>query len=253
MLQSLQAQPTRPLEVLVVDQSPIPYALEPYPELVHVHDSQIGGASAARNCGAELARGDVVFFLDDDVVLESDCVLAVARAFGARPELVGAQCAIHNPWDDAPFSLYDLSTLIFEQGFFNSRPRRRAHEVIPRLIDGLASVYRRELLEHERFDDALPGYSLAEDWDLTKRASRHGALTIVEAARVRHEHAQTNRLDWAAYAALRRTNILYLYNKLDAGRDPRNRFWKWWWLLGEQLRGARTARRNYANPGTRRA
>jgi hypothetical protein len=116
------------------------------------------------------------------------------------------------------------------------------------LIDGLASAYRRDLFRHERFDEALPGYSLAEDWDLTKRAARRGALTIVPAARVRHEHAQTNRVNAAAYAKLRRTNILYLYDKLDAGRDVRNRLWKRWWLLGESLRAFRTSRKRRIAP-----
>jgi GT2 family glycosyltransferase len=232
-----------PLEVIVVDQSTPGYVLEPFPQLVHINDPQIAGASAARNHGAALARGEVILFLDDDVALETDCVREIARAFAARPELIGAQCAIHNPWDDAPLSLYDVSTRVFEHGFFNARPRHHGREEIPRLIDGLASAYRRSLFADERYDEALPGYSLAEDWDLTKRAARRGALTTVAAARVRHEHSQTNRFDALAYAKLRRTNILYLYDKLQAGRDPRDRFWKAWWLLGERLRGFRMSRK----------
>jgi GT2 family glycosyltransferase len=243
MLASVRAQATLQLEVIVVDQSTPAYTLEPFPELVHIHDPSIGGASAARNRGITAARGDVILFIDDDVVLESDCAGAVARAFTERPELVGAQCSIHNPWDDAPLSLYDVSTRIFEHGFFDSRPKMRRGERIPRLIDGLASAYRRDFLEHQNFDEALPGYSLAEDWDLTKRAARYGALTIIPDARVRHEHSQTNRHDAGAYMTLRRTNILYLYQKLEAQRDPRNRFWKQWWIVGETLRRVRLNRK----------
>ena len=243
MLASVRAQATMPLEVIVVDQSTPAYTLEKFPELIHIHDPAIGGASAARNRGIAVARGDIVLFIDDDVVLESDCAGAIARTFAERPDLVGAQCSIHNPWDDAPTSLYDVSTRIFEHGFFDSRPIVRRGERIPRLIDGLASAYRRELLANEKFDEALPGYSLAEDWDLTKRAARHGALTIVPDARVRHEHSQNNRHSASAYMALRRTNILYLYEKLEAERDPRNRFWKQWWMLGETLRQARLNRK----------
>jgi GT2 family glycosyltransferase len=243
MLRSLRAQATLPLEVIVVDQSTPAYPLEPFAQLVHLNDPRIGGASAARNRGIELARGEIVLFFDDDVVLESDCVHAVAAAFAARPELVGAQCTIENPWDGAPLTLYDLSTRIFEHGFFDAQPRCRRRETIPRLIDGLACAYRRELLARERFDEALPGYSLAEDWDLTKRAARHGALTVVADARVRHLHSPKNRFDAVAYARLRRTNVLYLYDKLQARRDLRNRLWKQWWLLGETLRAARTSRR----------
>jgi glucosyl-dolichyl phosphate glucuronosyltransferase len=243
MLASVRAQPTMPIEVIVVDQSTPAYRLDPFPELIHLHDTTIGGASAARNRGIDVARGDVILFIDDDVVLESDCVGEIARTFTERPDLVGAQCSIHNPWDDAPTSLYDISTRIFEHGFFDSRPKIRRGERIPRLIDGLASAYRRGFLQRENFDEALPGYSLAEDWDLTKRAARCGALTIVPAARVRHEHSPKNRHDARAYMKLRRTNILYLYQKLEAARDPRNRLWKQWWLLGENLRGLRLARK----------
>jgi GT2 family glycosyltransferase len=243
ILTSVCAQPTKPLEVIVVDQSASPYALAPFPELLHVHEPKIGGTSAARNYGIAIAAGEIILFLDDDVVLESDCVGEVARAFALRPDLVGAQCTIHNPWDDAPPSLYDVSTRVFEHGFFDSRPKIRRGERIPRLIDGLASAYRSDFLRCEKFDEALPGYSLAEDWDLTKRAERYGALTILPQARVRHEHSPKNRHDATAYMALRRTNILYLYEKLEASRDPRNRFWKQWWVFGETLRGVRLARK----------
>lgn len=243
MLRSLRAQPTMPFEVIVVDQSDPAYRLEGFPELVHVHAPQLGGLTAARNAGIERARGDVVLFFDDDVVLRSDCVREIAGAFAARADLVGAQCAVHNPWDDAPLSLHDVSRRVFEHGFFNPRPKRRRNEKIPRLIDGLASSYRRSLFTRERFDETLPGYGLAEDWDFTKRAARHGALTVVPDARVDHLHSPKNRHDAAAYARLRRTNILYLYDKLGAGRDVRNRLWKRWWILGETLRGFRQTRK----------
>ena len=159
--------------------------------------------------------------------------------FAERPDIVGAQCTIHNPWDDAPLTLYNVSARIFEHGFFDSRPKRGCREETPRLIDGLASAYRRTIFQHERFDEALPGYGLAEDWDFTKRASRHGALIVVPGARVNHEHSATNRHDPRSYMQMRRTNILYLYEKLGASRDVRNRLCKHWWLIGEKLRSLR--------------
>ncbi len=243
MLASLQAQPTRPLEVIVVDQSSSPYALEPFPELVHLYEPQLGGLTAARNHGVSRVKGDVVLFFDDDVVLQSDCVAAIAELFAQRPDVVGAQCSIHNPWDDEPFSLHDASRLVFEHGFFDARPKRDRWGTTPRLIDGLASSYRRSLFDHERFDESLPGYGLAEDWDFTKRASRHGKLAVAEKARVEHKHSSANRPDVAAYMRMRRTNILYLYEKLRADRDIRNRIWKAWWILGESLRALKYSRK----------
>ena len=74
MLASLRTQATMPLEVIVVDQSTPRYDLEPFPQLFHLHEPQLAGLTAARNCGVDHSRGDVVLFFDDDVVLKSDCV-----------------------------------------------------------------------------------------------------------------------------------------------------------------------------------
>ena len=110
------------------------------------------------------------------------------------------------------------------------------------MIDGLASAYRRSLFTRERFDEQLTGYCLAEDWDFTKRAARHGNLAIAERAKVRHEPSPTNRADALPYLRQRRRNTLYLFDKLDAGRDLRDRLWRRWWILGEELRLLKAAR-----------
>ena len=243
MLGSLRAQPSVPREVVVVDQSTTPYELESFPELRHFHAPQLSGLTAARNFGLERVTGDVVLFFDDDVVLQTDCVREVADVFARRPDIVGAQCNVRNPWDNEAWTLHTLNCAVFERGFFNLQPRRVHGECVPRLIDGLASAYRRSLFEHERFDEELPDKFLAEDFDFTKRAARHGNLTMVESARVLHLHSPVNRPDGAAYARARWRNVLYLYDKLEAGRDVRNRFWRRWWMLGETLRAIKHLRR----------
>ena len=242
LLRSLLAQPTQPEEIIVVDQSTPRYRLERLPGLVHLHEPALSGLTAARNRGVAEARGDVLLFFDDDALLESDCVAEIAALFGRRPEVVGAQCAIHQPWDDEPLSLFDISTWIFEHGFFSSRPMRRGNDRVPRLIDGVASAYRRSLFAHERFDERLTGYCMAEDWDFTKRAARRGRLVIAEGARVRHEPSPANRVNAQRLHEMRRENILYLYDKLEAGRDVRNQLWRAWWLFGERLRAIKLAR-----------
>jgi len=243
MLASLRAQPTAPLETIVIDQSTPRYELEEFEGLQHVHAPTLSGLTAARNVGVARARGDVILFFDDDVELDADCVKFVAEAFVRRPDVIGAQCNIHNPWDDDPPSLHRIGTYIFERGFFNPREQRMRGKRVPRLIDGLASAYRRTLFESEQFDEQLPGYGLAEDWDFTKRASRYGQLIVIEEARVRHVPSPNNRYDVQKYLGARWQNILYLYDKLDARRDIRNRLWRRWWMIGEGIRALRTSRK----------
>jgi len=56
------------------------------------------GPGAARNAGGRAARGDIVFFVDADVVAAPDAIARVVRAFEADPDLV----AIFGSYDRCP-------------------------------------------------------------------------------------------------------------------------------------------------------
>ncbi len=45
------------------------------------------GAASARNHGAESARGDILFFLDSDILVESDTFVRILQIFQAHPEI----------------------------------------------------------------------------------------------------------------------------------------------------------------------
>jgi GT2 family glycosyltransferase len=54
-----------------------------------------GGIPAGRNAGAAEARGDLLFFLDDDAELVgADALAQVARLFAADPRLGAAQLRV---------------------------------------------------------------------------------------------------------------------------------------------------------------
>lgn len=77
-----RAEP-RPFEVIVVDDAS-KQDLRPLVERyghVHVRLNVHGGPARARNVGARLARGDVLFFVDSDVVIPPDSMARVQTAF----------------------------------------------------------------------------------------------------------------------------------------------------------------------------
>ena len=82
-----------PLEILVVDQGDDDAAAQ----VVLRHSERIGhlrhlpsasrGLSRARNVGIAQAKGEILAFTDDDCLVRSDWVAAVARAFDSHPEI----------------------------------------------------------------------------------------------------------------------------------------------------------------------
>lgn len=51
------------------------------------------GAAGARNVGVQSARGDHLFFLDSDIVIERDTLSAIMRTFEEKPEISALFCS----------------------------------------------------------------------------------------------------------------------------------------------------------------
>lgn len=92
LLRCLSEQIELEFEVIVVDQSPQRFAEAGNHfgfELTYVH-TPIRGAIHARNLGADVAKGDIVAFVDDDCVPQPDWLLN-ARPYFARTDVVGIE------------------------------------------------------------------------------------------------------------------------------------------------------------------
>lgn len=80
------------VELLLVDNRPVVPADDPLPELLARHPrvrrvhAPRPGISQARNAGTAAARGEVVAFTDDDVLVDPRWVLALATRFATHPE-----------------------------------------------------------------------------------------------------------------------------------------------------------------------
>ena len=77
---------------------------EEFSALVLSTDTKSGPAQA-RNLGAQMAQGDLLFFVDADVAVPPNILALVARAFESSPELT----AMIGSYDDAPGALNFLS------------------------------------------------------------------------------------------------------------------------------------------------
>jgi O-antigen/teichoic acid export membrane protein/GT2 family glycosyltransferase len=241
-LASIFAQDPQPDRIVIVDQSDTPYELAERPNLTHIHDRTIGGASAARNVGAAIAATDLLLFIDDDVLLEPGCVQGALEGFARYPNAVALQCTdILDDRHDIGFMTRYIGPL-FEFGFFNRRPYRAGDGLQLRWLHGYAMGYRSWFFEREGFDETLHGYSLGEDWELSQRARRYGEIRLAEGANVQHRRSDVNRNNAMSYLELRERNFLYFYRKLDADSDPINRVCKVWWLFGEWLTWTRNGR-----------
>lgn len=258
-LESLSCLEYTPLEILVVDNAPgsadtwkmvetdfphVRYLREPRP-----------GLDWARNRAILEARGDVIAFTDDDVVVDAGWTLALARLFQDNPEVMAATGLV------VPYELESEPQMLFEKyGGFGRGFERRWRQAGSPPNPGAAKYYggsgqygtganmafRRSLFgQVGLFDPALDVGTLTHgggDLEMFFRVLKEGYTLVYEpAAIVRHRHRR-------AYEQLRRqikNNGIGFFSHLvrSAQRYPDERiaaarlglWWLWWWNIRRLL------------------
>jgi GT2 family glycosyltransferase len=133
------------------------------------------GVCAARNLGAERARGDVLVFVDADVEVHPDALRRVRAAFAADPGLT----ALFGSYDDAPSRGGAVAAF---RNLLHHHVHQRAAGPAETFWSGLGAVRRDAFLAAGGFDgDRFPHPSI-EDVDLGVRLVAAGARIVLDPA-----------------------------------------------------------------------
>lgn len=170
-------------------------------DLIYVHDAGIPGLVAAKKIGVEKSSGDVIMFLEDDVVLDENYVKTLAQGFLDHPEMMGS-CGVVTLIASAT-GLYRWFFHFFHRGiFFDHRVGIHGNQNIIRdrmitsaFLSGGISAYRRTVFEKVPFDTANDFFML-EDIDFSTRAARvfgKDRFCINTGARLQHLMSPVNR------------------------------------------------------------
>ena len=202
------------LDLLLVDNAPSNNATArlvhaSYPGVRYVHEPR-PGLNWARNRAILEARGEIIAFTDDDVVVDPGWVRALACTFAAHPEVMVVTGLV------VPYELETEAQLFFEwyggfgKGYnckwYRLNPEHRRQETwhIAAWLGGTGAnmAYRRNLFEHiGAFDPALDVGTVTHgggDLEMFFRVLQEGYTLVYEPnAVVRHRHRRT-------YAELRR-------------------------------------------------
>ncbi len=209
----LLAQSRAADELIVVDQSPdsaarcaVERAMATrgrrpgQPPLLHyIHEPSLRGAAAARNVGIDRARGDIVVFLDDDVLLDSHFLRAIVACY-ARDKVEAVSGIITNyprpPWWQR------VCLRVFWRGPFHDERQpiywkaTHLHGQPPIRVRKLGTTgmsVRRAALGARRFDGRLKHAWPGEDVDLCCQLGRDCTLLIDPEARFFHKRTPVNR------------------------------------------------------------
>jgi GT2 family glycosyltransferase len=153
---------------------------------VHLIDLAPSGPAIARNCGAALARGGLLLFLDDDVEPEAGTVAAHLAFHRLHPRNVAIG---YLPTVARGTGLFPMTLRGWWESMFDG-PRRPGHRYSYRnLLSGHFSIAREQF-------DALGGFrrelSCHEDWEFGYRAIRAGLQIAFVPAAIAWHHDETD-------------------------------------------------------------
>ena len=107
LLKDLHKQTLPADEIIIVDQSDIPYQITEVPGIIHIIDNQRGPCHA-RNLGLERCAGDIIVFLDDDIRIDEDFLQNLCHPIinGSYNVVVGAICDAEGHYPNVNYSLW---------------------------------------------------------------------------------------------------------------------------------------------------
>jgi len=266
-LESIVAQSALPDEVLVIDDARLPAAFlehwkARFGEKGAVlnyhrkdHQAERRGLSESKNLALKKAAGDVVFFLDDDVILEADFFKEIMAVWnGAEDEkLLGVGGLIRNArmlnrtekifrwifgltgecsWDVNPagFTVWDEGIAETTKGYY---------------MHGGGSSYLRREAQKLGFATFSGGRTALEDLDFCLTAKKLGFhFIIVPKAKVVHNHSGNSCEGEFLVGMKDSLNRKDIYRRLGL-KTLRGRIWFYWASLGWVARlipGLRLAR-----------
>ncbi len=190
-------------EQLLAGRAPVP---------VNVIQQANQGPAVARNAGVAAATGDLILFIDDDVVAEPECVAVHLRAH----EQTDGETVVIGPlltpetWELEPWVQWEQN-MLYKQ--YDAMARGDWEPTARQFYTGNASLARDRFLESGGFDAS---FRRGEDVELAYRLNDTGmAFAFDPAARAFH-HARRSYESWLSNASSYGRNDAMLWR--DSGQ-----------------------------------
>lgn len=208
MIASLAAQSHQPAEIIIIDSSENGetdvVAHSKYNNLqsiIQYFKATDKGAATQRNQGIEKANHPFIFFMDDDIIFEKDCVQAIWNAINSKENAAGVNAMITNQRYHTPGRFTSLMYRLMSGKKLESYAGKcigpawnllpEDNEQLPAVVpvewlNTTCTLYRREALPAIVFDSYFTGYSLMEDLALSLRVAKQWNLYNARNARIFH-------------------------------------------------------------------
>lgn len=232
-LLSIANQSILPYEIIIVDDGRLPPAYLKKAEYLFARfnvnfvyykkKERLPSTARSKNLGAKLSIGDIIFYFDDDVILDRNYIEEILNVYKKYPKAAGVSGLIVNPKRKS--KLLNYIKFFFglasqKYGKISPAGYNESIELFPDKITqidwmptGCAS-YKRKIFLNFLFDEEYyKAYSLGEDLDLSYRISRKHLLLVTPKAKLWHYPSKKSRLSPRQLGRMQIQNYFYFFKK----------------------------------------
>src|SRR5262249_22964858 len=201
LLNSLKKQNRVPDELIIVDASydseseKVVRAMSQVETLascvIYVRvEGNLRGLTRQRNLAVDVAGRELICFLDDDVVVEPDCLTHLETTAAEEPHVVGVGAFVTNEETNPGARLQLLKLLGAVPSLTPGKYTRSGISIPLRILGksrslvpvdrlpGCCFLCRTSVARLTRFTEIFEGYSLGEDLEFSRRAAAFGRLVV---------------------------------------------------------------------------
>ena len=254
-IESIGKQTVKPVEVLVIDDGRIPERIKEKIKNLISKDSIIfryfkkdkPGLAESKNLGAKESIGDVVLFLDDDVILDNDYIKNLLKVWEKRwdeKHLAGVAGVSKNSRKKSLievtlnkiFCLHSKKTWSILPWGFQTWDFHLKNEEIADWVPGFSASFRKEIFNIYQFKSLKPGRTALEDIEFCWHLKNDGYHFIVTPyARLVHNQSLSGR-ESSFLSGLKEGANRKIMFKMHAEKSAKNYFCFYFSSLGWILR-----------------
>jgi len=171
---------------------------------VYHNKSDQPGLARSRRAGIEKSSGEVILFLDDDVLLDERHIEALMAIYESdRERRIGGCCGVADGFSYRPFQMFLLRFFGMDaparegqilKNFLGVLVRNAKEPIEVQWLSGSDMSYRREALAAIEIPTDLEGWSAGEDRAISYQVGRRWRLMATPHARFVHRRVAASRL-----------------------------------------------------------
>lgn len=253
LIDNLRQQTFMPYELIVIDGAPseivsteqiVRSRIDKLPFKCR-YEKHCRGTSIQRNAGIDMAMGDYIAFIDDDIRLEKSFFKEILKVFkedvdGIVGGITGYITNQHLDASTSPrwiwyrrlrlFKTYEPGRYDFETGYPINRYLQPPHDGVKKIdfMGAGCAVWRREVFDRGlRFSKFFTDYGVLEDAHFALRAGSHWTLLECGRAHCLHLRSQTAKPGSRMIARKTAVNYRYVFVDLVPNRNWKQEFRFW--------------------------